>query len=948
MGRSRRLLVAAVMSGAVSWPATGAQVIIDFEPASGYTAGAPLAGQNGWSAVIADGGTAQVVVSGNGPTRAGGQCVELSDLAGSGGHEQIRVEKPIGDVISAGGPLVTLQYDVKILSLDQVWTEVGVPGLTQAHYWDTRCRWYGCREPAGTQPEWYDGPAWMNDGQWHTIRWTVLYGEHGDGQAGQLLSVRVDGDDRTCYAEDRNYLESGAPQHIDRVWLYLNDHPLDDGSNDVVWIDNIIVTGTPLPSAVPVADAGDDVTQSPGSWYGVVLDGGGSTDDGRIVRYRWTEGYGGPVLYDGREAAPLFDLGPGTHNLVLEVFDDTGLRDTDAAVHTIGPRPPIVDEVAGPWGLRNGDIHGTGASDRAAVQIGAGRPFEVLDILEWTDGWKWGPPADGSTFVVDYFGNLYYLHWCNYLESFTANLRHRWRGHDLEHGLPELRLGDAPVGNSALIAGIRYIYVVGGGDSADAGAPSVYAFEKDTGQMRWQTRLTGEDWTGLCGRAKVTLYNNKLYVVGHTDAAGQVNVFQLDATDGLLDWCSNVLVEMAGAAELNVGGVAFVPDANHDGKHYLLWNQMSAGWQTAGADGLADMVAIEIDPATGARTMWGPAQDIDGPGLEFSHPIYSGVTGRVYTPSYKIAGYWPSGLYAWSPTAGYLAASPGLGSGQHHGGRDAFALDFDGRTIHAAGESDTFCSYTDRGDGTFDVVYRTFGGYAANGYGFYGQGALLRDERGHSVYYTATKGDPGNPAAPAKVVALDLSEPANPGGNTPLAEWVCQEWDAGLGGWNYVAPQMGPIPGPDGSVYIAQARGYEKMRLVRLGRHDAPSVGACCVHSTCTAGLTPAACAALGGTFEGAGTTCGSNPCSACYADADCSGEIDFDDINYFVAALAGGESGWASYYAQKHGGAPPPCTFWNCDANGSGAALIPPAPAVDFDDINAFVAKLVTPPVCP
>ena len=138
------------------------------------------------------------------------------------------------------------------------------------------------------------------------------------------------------------------------------------------------------------------------------------------------------------------------------------------------------------------------------------------------------------------------------------------------------------------------------------------------------------------------------------------------------------------------------------------------------------------------------------------------------------------------------------------------------------------------------------------------------------------------------------------------------------------------------------------MRLVRLGRHDAATAGACCVYSACTGGLTPAACAALGGTFLGAGTTCSSNPCPACYGDTDCSGAVDFDDINYFVAALAGGEGGWASYYSQKHGGAAPPCTFWNCDANGSGRCLVPQQPEVDFDDISPFVREISAQKTCP
>jgi hypothetical protein len=120
-----------------------------------------------------------------------------------------------------------------------------------------------------------------------------------------------------------------------------------------------------------------------------------------------------------------------------------------------------------------------------------------------------------------------------------------------------------------------------------------------------------------------------------------------------------------------------------------------------------------------------------------------------------------------------------------------------------------------------------------------------------------------------------------------------------------------------------------------------PQTGACCIHSSCTPDLTEADCVAQGGVFKGAGTPCApTNPCSPCAGDANCDGLINFDDINPFVAALAGGSSGWASYYAGQHGGNPPPCPFLNNDANGNGV--------VNFDDINPFVSLLVSAPGCP
>ncbi len=115
--------------------------------------------------------------------------------------------------------------------------------------------------------------------------------------------------------------------------------------------------------------------------------------------------------------------------------------------------------------------------------------------------------------------------------------------------------------------------------------------------------------------------------------------------------------------------------------------------------------------------------------------------------------------------------------------------------------------------------------------------------------------------------------------------------------------------------------------------------GACCVHSACTPGLTDVECAALGGVFQGSGTTCTPHPCPVCPGDANCDGAINFNDINYFVAALAGGEPGWTAYYTGENGAAPP-CTYANCDANQD--------TVVSFDDINPFVDLLVNPLACP
>jgi hypothetical protein len=59
------------------------------------------------------------------------------------------------------------------------------------------------------------------------------------------------------------------------------------------------------------------------------------------------------------------------------------------------------------------------------------------------------------------------------------------------------------------------------------------------------------------------------------------------------------------------------------------------------------------------------------------------------------------------------------------------------------------------------------------------------------------------------------------------------------------------------------------------------------------------------------------SPCAGCRGDCNCDGQVDFDDINPFVAILGGA----------------PPCSPYNADVNGDGV--------IDFDDINPFVAAL-------
>lgn len=80
------------------------------------------------------------------------------------------------------------------------------------------------------------------------------------------------------------------------------------------------------------------------------------------------------------------------------------------------------------------------------------------------------------------------------------------------------------------------------------------------------------------------------------------------------------------------------------------------------------------------------------------------------------------------------------------------------------------------------------------------------------------------------------------------------------------------------------------------------------------------------------GVVCGP---AVCGGDSDCDGDVDFDDIDFFVAAL-GGEAAWIAHH-QAAGGSPT-CLFAVNDTNSDGS--------VTLDDIELFVLAIGR--VCP
>lgn len=108
------------------------------------------------------------------------------------------------------------------------------------------------------------------------------------------------------------------------------------------------------------------------------------------------------------------------------------------------------------------------------------------------------------------------------------------------------------------------------------------------------------------------------------------------------------------------------------------------------------------------------------------------------------------------------------------------------------------------------------------------------------------------------------------------------------------------------------------------------ATGACCVGTSCSI-ETLYSCVAMGGVYQGDGTTCTPNPCiTLCAGDLNCDGVVDYGDIDPFVAAIGcigGDPSCWPP------AGVPADCPWLNGDCDGDGD--------VTYSDIDPFVARI-------
>ncbi|MBN2448539.1 MAG: PQQ-like beta-propeller repeat protein, partial [Phycisphaerae bacterium] len=440
----------------------------------------------------------------------------------------------------------------------------------------------------------------------------------------------------------------------------------------------------------PIADAGPDRSELVPPAAGVELDASGSVSDCDLT-YAWynvvdpLDPEQNELLVETTDAVTTVLLPEGLNILDLVVTDAREQTDTDRVEITVTYDIPVIDDIWGPFGVKRGDIYGTGQ-----------HPFVVptenvaLSLMHQRTGLP--DPTGDRQFVFDAAGNFYFVTWYGSVKSLKSDLSDHWETADLIGTTGE---------NGMIVVGNRSVYVVGAAQGTNIG--TVWALSLIDGTVEWTTPL-GETWPNNdSGRGLMTLYNDKLYVTGvptlTDNVADPMNIYQINATTGAIDWTDPVMV---GAIHSMPGHLLFVPDVYGTGLHGLFISARSEGE----ADGLSDTNAIEIDPSSGATLVWG----IDAGAANHSRMIYSDAAGR--DAIYAVTDWDWAGKQFWSfdlNTGGWdLDGDPGtpitpagIRGGDYANGQrgESAVLSYDGMSVYCGNDNGRVYKYTDDGTG---------------------------------------------------------------------------------------------------------------------------------------------------------------------------------------------------------------------------------------------------------
>lgn len=410
------------------------------------------------------------------------------------------------------------------------------------------------------------------------------------------------------------------------------------------------------------------------------------------------------------------------------------------------------DEVAQPWGTLHGSNSGAQSSDAASMLFssgwsgGAQLAWEI-DVRAHPDGLD-RPATSGMSFDED--GNLYWKTSTGggtggdvRVASISPSGSVRWVGKQagVVYGLGTFDRAVPVVGDGG---GAGRVYCIG----THGGNDVVVAFSKSTGELVWETILTGANLNeaGTNGRLTPVLYGGKLYVLGQV-IGGTGKVYQLDSTTGAVDWSSDV------ARDINcTGHVMMIPDVFGAGKHGLYLN----GDSGTANDGVSDMYCILVDTTTSsAAQQW----SADAGKVARSHVVYMPAKNRVCTHTWTDYG---ADMYCWNPDGTeYAKLNNVINSG--HGFYDVGCLDFNGTDIIAGGFEGRFVRYAD---------IPTLAGDAGPGYDDHGYyqttpwfgeprvfGGLYKDAAGKSILVCGTNSrDDLGPDHEARVIAVNVTD----------------------------------------------------------------------------------------------------------------------------------------------------------------------------------------------